>query len=126
MSKLNFLVQMRQCNKCEIVRNDDIFNLTYTWDLVQALESVSPISCKTPATFIDSICSNIQAGKSKESRNEIQLPTDLTVLYTQNPGLREVDLKPSPKRGSDKNNMLKQRRKVPPPKKTKTKTSRIV
>ena len=28
---------------------------TYTWDLVQALESASPAPCKTPATFIDSI-----------------------------------------------------------------------
>ena len=28
-------------------------------------------------------------------------------LHTQNPGLREVDLEPSPKRGSDKMNMLK-------------------
>ena len=28
-------------------------------------------------------------------------------LHTQNPGLREVDLEPSPKRGSDKIDMLK-------------------
>ena len=28
-------------------------------------------------------------------------------LCTENPGLREVDLEPSPKRGSDKINMLK-------------------
>ena len=25
---------------------------TYTWNLVQALESASPASCKTPATFV--------------------------------------------------------------------------
>ena len=31
---------------------------TYTWDLVRALESASPASCKTPATFIDSIRPN--------------------------------------------------------------------
>ena len=31
-------------------------------------------------------------------------------LRTQNPGLREVDLEPSPKGGSDKINMLKQDR----------------
>ena len=31
-------------------------------------------------------------------------------LHTQNPGLREVDLEPSPKRGSDKINMQKQGR----------------
>ena len=29
-------------------------------------------------------------------------------LRTQNPGLREVDLEPSPKRGRDKINMVKQ------------------
>ena len=28
---------------------------TYTWDLVRALESASPASCKTPATFNISI-----------------------------------------------------------------------
>ena len=49
---------------------------TYTWDLVRALESASPASCKIPATFIDSICPNNQPGKNKESRNEIQLPTN--------------------------------------------------
>ena len=41
-------------------------------------------------------------------------------LRTQNPGLREVDLEPSPKRGSDKINMQKQGRN------TQKKASRIV
>ena len=41
-------------------------------------------------------------------------------LRTQNPGLREVDLEPSPKRGSDKINMEIQGRK------TKKKASHIV
>ena len=49
-----FLVQVKQSNKCGSVRNDEIINF-YTWDLVRALESASPASCKTPATFIDSI-----------------------------------------------------------------------
>ena len=54
---------------------------TYTWDLVRALESASPASCKTPATFTYSICPNNQQGKkNKESRNEIQLPTNRIVL----------------------------------------------
>ena len=53
---------------------------TYTWDLVPALESASPASCKTPATFIDSICPNNQPGKNKESRNEIQLSANRIVL----------------------------------------------
>ena len=33
-------------------------------------------------------------------------------LHTQNPGLREVDLEPSRKRGSDKIKMLRQERKI--------------
>ena len=41
-------------------------------------------------------------------------------LRPQNPGLREVDFKPSPKRGSDKINMQKQGRN------TQKKASRIV
>ena len=41
-------------------------------------------------------------------------------LSTQNPGLREVDLEPSPKRGSDKINILKQGRN------TQKKASRII
>ena len=61
-----FLVQMRQCNKSGSVRNDEYS--TYTWDLVRALESASPASCKRPATYIDSIRANNQPGKSKESR----------------------------------------------------------
>ena len=53
---------------------------TYTWDLVWALEAASPASCKTPATFIDSTHPNSSPEKSKEPRNEIQLPTNCTVL----------------------------------------------
>ena len=53
---------------------------TYTWDLVLALELASPASCKTPVTFIDSIRPNNQPEKSKEPRNEIQLPTNRIVL----------------------------------------------
>ena len=52
----------------------------YTWDLVRALESASPASCKTPATFIDFICPNNQRGKNKESRNEIQLSANRIAL----------------------------------------------
>ena len=43
----------------------------YTWDLVWALESASPASSKTPATFSDSIRPNNSSEKSKEPRNEI-------------------------------------------------------
>ena len=50
---------------------------TYTWDLVKVLESASPGSCKTPATFIDSICPNNQLETNEKPRNEIQLATKL-------------------------------------------------
>ena len=39
---------------------------TYTWELVRALESVSPASCKTPATFTDSIRPNNKPEKGKD------------------------------------------------------------
>ena len=57
---------------------------TYAWDLMQALEPVSSTSCKTPATFIDSICPNTQPGKKhRGSRNEIQLSTNCRPTYTE-------------------------------------------
>ena len=47
---------------------------TYPWDLVKALESVSPASCKTPVTFIDSIRhKQLTKKKQKKRKNEIQL-----------------------------------------------------
>ena len=81
--------------------------------MVQALESASPASWKTGATFIDSIHPNNQPGKSKdpEMRSYFQQILFYCLgLHTHNPELREVDLKPSHMRGSDKINMQKQRR----------------
>ena len=76
----------------------------HTWDLVQALVSASPASCKTPATSIDSICPNNHLRRNKNSWKKIKLPTNCIVLpwptYTE----------PSPKRGSDKINRLRARR----------------
>ena len=83
---------------------------TYTWDLVQALESASPASCKTPATFIDSICQTINQKKAKNPEirfNSQQIVSHCLGLHTQNPGLREGDSELSLKRGSEKINMLK-------------------
>ena len=48
--------------------------------MVWALESAFTVSCKTPATFIDSIRPNNQPEKRKEPRNEILLPTNRIVL----------------------------------------------
>ena len=84
---------------------------TYTWDLVKALESVSPASCKTPVTFIDSI-RHKQLTKKKQKNGKMrfnfqEMVLHCLVLCTQNPGLRQVDLELTPKRGSHKINMLK-------------------
>ena len=109
-----FLVKLRQSNKCGSVRNDEIINLHLGSGA--ALESASPASCKTPATSIDSICPNNQPGKKTKNpemrSNSQQIVSYCLGLRTQNPGLREVDLEPSPKRGSDKIKMLKQGRKT--------------
>ena len=93
---------------------------TYAWDLMQALEPVSSTSCKTPTTFIDSICPNTQPGKKTEDREMRSNFQQIVGLHTQNSGLREMDLELSPKRGCDKSNMLKQGRN------TQKKASRIV
>ena len=82
----------------------------YTWDLVLAIESASAASNKTPVTFIDSIRPKDNQKKAKNA--EIRCSSQQIVSYclglnTQNPGLRQVDLEPSSKRGNDKINMLK-------------------
>ena len=54
---------------------------------------------------------NQKKAKNPEMRsNSQQIVSYCLGLRTQNPGLREVDLEPSLKRGSDKINMQKQRR----------------
>ena len=92
--------------------------------MVRAPESACPAFCKTPATFIDSIRPNNQLGKKTNNpemrSNSQQIVSYCLGLRTQNPSLREVDLEPSPNRGSDKIKMLKQRRN------TQQKASRIV
>ena len=103
-------------------RNDEIIN--YTWGLVRALVSAYPASCKTAATFIDSICpkqSTRKKTKNPEMRSNFQqIISHCLGLDTQNPRHREVDLEPSHKRCSDKIIMEKQGRK------TEKKASRII
>ena len=85
---------------------------THTSDLVPVLESASPASCKTPATFIDSIRPNNHPRKNKILK-KIKLPTNYNILslpkYTK-PRAKRVDSEPSPKRGGDKINRLRPRR----------------
>ena len=73
-----FLVQMRQSNKCGSVRNDEIFNLHLgsgagPWVSIPCLlQDTSHIYWFHPPNQI--------ARKNKEPRNEIQLPTNGIVL----------------------------------------------
>ena len=54
---------------------------------------------------------NHKKAKNPEMRfNSQQIVSYCLGLHTQNPGLREVGLEPSPKRGSDKINVLKRRK----------------
>ena len=83
---------------------------TYTWNLVQSIESASSPSCKTqPHLLIPSDQTvNQKKAKNPEIRlNSQQIVSDCLGLRTQNPGLREVDLERIPKGVSDKINMLK-------------------
>ena len=91
---------------------------------MQAIELASPASCKTPTTFTDSIHPK-QSTRKKRRISEMRSNFQQIVLYclglrTQNTGPREVDLEPSPKRGSDKIKKQKQGRN------TQKKASRIV
>ena len=106
-----FLVQMRQSNKCASVRNDDIINLLGIWCEPLSQHLLPP--ARHPPHFMISSAQTINQEKTKNS--EIRSNFQQIVLYclglrTQKPGLREVDLEHSPKRGSDKVNMLKQGR----------------
>ena len=83
---------------------------TYTWNLVQAIESDPlPPARHQPHLLIPSAQTiNQKKTKNPEIRfNSIQIVSYCLGLRTQNPVLREVDLEPSLKRGSDKINMLK-------------------
>ena len=63
---MTLLVQMRQSNKCGSVMNDEIINLT--------LEIMTPTHLLIPSA------QTINRKKNKESRKEIQLPTNRIIL----------------------------------------------
>ena len=88
--------------------------LTYTWGLVQALESAFPASWKAPVTSMDSIRPKINQEETKKyfkKSTSKQMVSFCFALATENPGLRELDLEASTKRDSDKSNRLRPRRK---------------
>ena len=66
--------------------------LTYTWDLVQALESASPASCRTLATLIDFIPPK-QLTRKKGKNPEIRFHSQQIVSICSFPPLfQHVDL----------------------------------
>ena len=68
---------------------------THTWELVQALDSASPASCKAPATTTDFISRNNHLPRNRKIVNKDQTPKKIVSYYlglhTQNPWLREVN-----------------------------------
>ena len=101
-----FLVQMRQSNKCGSVRNHEIFNLHFGSgegpgvSIPCLLQDTSHIYWFHPPQTV-----NQKKGKMIFNFQEMLL--HCLGLCTQNPELRQVDLELTPKRGSHKINMLK-------------------
>ena len=107
-----FLIQIRQSNICGSARNDEIINLHLgpgagPWVSIPCLlQHTSHIYWShLPETI------NEEKGKNPDMRSNFQqiISYCLGPKYTE-PRVREVDLEPSPKRGSDKINMQKQGR----------------
>ena len=111
---MTFLVQMRQVNKWESVRNEEMFNLNLGSGSGPWVGIFFFPASHQPHLLIPS--SKIIA-QDKAKNPEIRFTSQQIVLYclnlrTHNPGLREVDLENSPKKGTDKVNMLQQRRNI--------------
>ena len=117
-----FLVQIRHPNKCGSVRNDEIIKLTLGIWCGPLIQDPLPPARHQPHLLIPSAQTiNHEKTKNPEMRSNFQQIVSYCLgLHTQNPGLREVDLEPSPKRGSDKINMQNLGRN------TQKKASRIV
>ena len=96
---IEFQVQMRQSDKCGSVRNDDIFNL-HLGSGAGPWVSIPCILQDTSHIYWFHLPKQLTRKKTKNP--EMRLNSQQIVLYclglcTQNPGLREVDLQPSPK-----------------------------
>ena len=98
-----FLAQMRQCNGCESIRNNIIFNSQLGSG---AGPWVSILCLLQDTTHIHWLHAHKHSSKKKQNiLKKDQTPNKLYYclgLGTQNPRLREVDLEPSNKRGCDK------------------------
>ena len=98
-SIIAFLVQRRQSNKCGSARNVETFYLHL--GCVVGPNLLIPSAKKI----------NQEKGKNPEMRpNSQQIVLHCLHLYTHNPEVREVDLKPIPRRSSVKIHMLKEGR----------------
>ena len=74
-----FLVQMRQSNKCRSVRNDEIFNL-HLGSSVGPWVSIPCLLQGTSHIYWFHLPKQIARKRNKEPSNEIQLPTNPIVL----------------------------------------------
>ena len=92
---------MRQSNKCRSVRNDKIFNLTLRIWCRPLSQHPLPPTRHQPHSLIPSAQTfNQKKAKNPEMRfNSQQFVSYCLGQHTQKPGLREVDLESSPKRG---------------------------
>ena len=94
---------------------------SYTWHLVRTFDSAFPASCKgQPHLLIPSAQTiNQKIAKNPEMRfNLQQILWHCVGVRTQDRGLRQVELEPSPNRGSEKISILKWCRKTPEEKKS--------
>ena len=116
------LAQTKESDECGSVKNDEILHLH--------LGSVGGLWVSIPCLFQNtghthwSLCPINQPTSDKKfwkRSNSQQIVSYCLRLHTQNGGLREVDLQGSPKRGNNKINRLKLRKK-----KTQQKTSHIL
>ena len=103
-----FLVQRRQSNKCGKCK--EWWNIQLTlgiWCRLLSQHPLPPGRHQPHLLIISAKAINPKKAKNPELRfNSQQIVSYCLGVCTHKSGLREVDLEPSPKRGSDKINML--------------------
>ena len=106
--KTRTLMPLRWANECgsaEMIKKS-----THIWDLIGAFNSTSPVSCRNHSypliLFTQTI--NQKETHDQDMFNSKKIASYPHGLRTQNPGIREVSLETSPKRGSAKINLLRQ------------------
>ena len=104
------LVQMKPSNGSGSVKNNERFNLHFSASILISipclLQDTSCIHQFHPPKQLTKKKQKIL----KKSETFLEIASYCFALCTQKPALREVDLEPSPKGGSDKINMLRKRR----------------